>query len=323
LSAASRISVKTAAFSFASDGSPLQTILDSEGNMIGLTGTSKAGPKYEAWVETVSAQLPARLPTVKRPWLIQRVCFSQDGDVPLVLGFAYCPSSLLMRVFVSRGPIRNMIEVDYADVDPYMTAALVRTLTYYGRTYSTQRRSMSSFNLDPNIYLPFDATLYPFADRINYFGPVLDSMLSGPQQQQLETLAGWSPLQAISGAPYMVVREVSKKEWLMSVSGAVTAGLGNFAAGFITTTGTTGPRLIAGAIWGGFGLAAVIGGIALYALLDYEYEEWKKKQQFIESEGGGSSHGSVPGGATSGGPEPEPVPEVKPAEEEDYSDDEP
>jgi hypothetical protein len=257
---------------FGSDGSPLNpTVVGNQ--VIRLQGTSKAGDKFDLHLSTrVLAQEHGviNLPT----WVFANISITKNGDTPLVFGISYNPLYKQFGVGLSRGTIQTILTTGIGvDMRPLAvnsagtlsgTANLMRGVTFQGESYSAQTLPMSPDSLDPQMYLPTFATLWPFLDRIQYFAPALDQL----GKDQLPAMA--TPLMAL-GSVQFDKWPVTLQQVLTSTTALVGPAFGPMAAEFLAFTEWPVDGLRAAAKWLGWTLVQGSGSHNLQTVITNYY----------------------------------------------------
>ncbi len=232
---------------FGSDGSPLiPTVVGNQ--VIALSGISKTNDKFELKLGTrVLAQEHGvtNLPT----WVFATISITKNGDTPLVFGIAYNPLYEQFGVGLSRGTILTTgigvnlrpLAVNSAGTVSG-TANLMRAVTFQGESYSAQTLPMSPESLDPQMYLPTFATLWPFLDRIQYFAPALDQL----GKDQVPAMS--TPLMAL-GSVQFNKWPVTLQQVLASTTALVGPAFGPMAGEFLAYTEWSVDGLRAAAKW--------------------------------------------------------------------------
>jgi hypothetical protein len=263
----------------ASDGTVLTATGGPSANQITeFSGTGKDGHAYDLSVQTkvitgagrtavVTGKSPTSDGTVK--WFNATVSITKDKDTPLTFGFSYCPWANLMWVTLSRGPVKSGIRIDLIPQTPTSNyVALARTFSFHDYVYTVQTQNMGDGVADPAFYLPAVATLWPFLDRVEFFGPALHLISA--------LTAGSLPQAQIPISPFVTLSlkyPITEPAFVNAISTAVGTALGSLVASFVSPTESQVAALKDAALWLGWIAINGVGKTNFANELSYFYQQ--------------------------------------------------
>jgi hypothetical protein len=255
---------------FASDGTQLQPEMNGP-NVVGFSGTGRDGHAYALSTDSWIVNGPGRVAGSTFPWVGARISLTQDSDSPLSFGFSYCPSNALLSVFIERGNVSTWVRADFSPAiggaGSGAYANLTRFFAYYDHIFSTQTATMPVGQLDPHLYLPAMATLWPFLKRVGFFEPTLSAVsnASATTLPPLQTTpaAALGTLDFKYPAPPLAT-------FLASTTMLVGPAIGPFVAEFVSPNEPYLAALTPAAKWLGAMLVSGVGKSAfLQEITDY------------------------------------------------------
>lgn len=267
----------------ASDGTAL-TVQTTAGQITEFAARGKDGHNYELKVECSSRSAAGRVANTTASWLFVTMSMTDNGDAPLTFGFAYCPSDNLMNVSIGRGAVQTSILIDYSQSGPGGTTKVTRNLTYYGSSFMSQAASFSAAQTNVGIYLAAGQTLWPFLNRVLFFGPAIQAIASETAANLPKIPAGETPAVMVGSIGFgtYTPEMLSQDSFVYSAVGTAGPALGPLAATAIDPGTPIGGVLSAAAAWLGW-FALVPGEPSLSATLAADYLEWvawfKKNQK--------------------------------------------
>jgi hypothetical protein len=268
----------------ASDGTVL-AVQTTSGQVTGFAARGKDGHNYALTVECASRTAAGRVANTTASWLFVTMSMTDNGDTPLTFGFAYCPSDNLMNVSIGRGTVQTSILIDYSQSDiPGGTTKITRNLTYYGSSFMSQAAAFNAAQTNVGLYLAAGQPLWPFLNRVLFFGPAIQAMVNETAANLPKIPAGETPAVMVGSIGFgtYTPETLSQDSFVYSAVGTIGPALGFLAVTAIDPATAIGGVLGAAAAWLGW-FALVPGEPSLSATLAADYSEWvawfKKNQK--------------------------------------------
>jgi hypothetical protein len=262
----------------ASDGTPLATGKDANGQVTSFSGTGKDGHAYALTTAVVTENAAGREvvngQAVNVLWLKASLSVTVDGAAAaqaLVFAVRFAPTANLFQVSVEKDNVLTTIDVDYANATANNgTGQLTRRLLYYGNSFMAQGLQVSANQQGPGMYLAAACSFWPMIGWVDFFGPALQRVVGNPPALAASPLVTVGSVNLATQTPgqYLLAN------YLSDAQQKVVPGLGPLAASFVDTT-LPGASLAWAAQWLGLLMTSTAAGRqALTAELTAAYDEW-------------------------------------------------
>jgi len=273
-----------------SDGTVLK-VTTTSGQVTMLSGTSKSNDIYELKLETSSGNGPGRQKNTHAVWSAARITITKNGDGPLVFSIGYCPMDDFASVTLSYQNIETGILIDFgpltvdANGNVIGQAQITRELTYYERSFSHQTEGMPAASTDPQMYLPMASALWRIIDRIEFFAPALELLVSRTASNLPALPRPMAPLSAMQA--FTLTPNVKLLDYIAQQTAWIGSALGPLTAEFVSPIDPSSDGLKSAALWLGWALSYGSGKADFDTALTAAYNAY----QTLLSEGGPSGGG--------------------------------